>query len=238
MSGADGVDLLGRLAEGVRGAGRWVRRFPDRALHPLRRRRARRALAGTTPAGAVLFVCHGNICRSPYAEAALRRRARGRLEAASAGLVGPGRPSPETAVRVAAGRGVDLADHRSRLVTGASLRRAGLVVVMEPRQRRVLRRRHGFGEAVVLGDLDPGPVRRRPIRDPIFRSPGVFRSVYARIDRCTAGMLDAMDLPVGGGTDAGDRGNETARNDEDGAGGRGRDMAPEDHRTTGTVEET
>jgi protein-tyrosine-phosphatase len=92
---------------------------------------------------------------------------------------------------------VELGDHRSRLVTEASLRAADLVLVMDPRQARSLRSRFGFGDSLVLGDLDPEPVRRRPIRDPIFQPPDVFRRVYARIDRCVDGMLDALGHPTG-----------------------------------------
>lgn len=191
------VDPLEQVLEGARSAARRVRRLPERVLHPLRRWRARRRLREASPTGPVLFVCHGNICRSPYAEAVFRRRARGRRSAWSAGLAGPGRPAPEAARQVARERGADLEDHRSRLVTDASLREAGLVVVVDPRQARALRRRHGFNASLVLGDLDPGPIRRRRIRDPIFQPVEVFRQVYARIDRCVDGMLDAMGLLVG-----------------------------------------
>lgn len=113
------------------------------------------------------------------------------------GLTGPDRPSPETALEVARERGVDLGDHRSRLVTDASLAEAGVVVVMDPGQARSLRTRFGFGGSLVLGDFDPRPVRRRSIRDPVFQPSDVFHRVYARIDRCVAGMLDAMGLPAG-----------------------------------------
>lgn len=214
-----------RIVDGVRAAARWVRRLPDRVLHPVRRRRARRRLEEASPVGRVLFVCHGNICRSPYAEAVLRRRSRGRLEAASAGLTGPGRGSPETAREVARERGLELGDHRSRLVTEASLRAADLVVVMDPRQSRSLRSRLGFGDSLVLGDLDPGPVRRRPIRDPIFQPPGVFRRVYARIDRCVVGMLDALGLPTGGPVGAADPGEGAPAATGDGRPTGGRDSA-------------
>ncbi|MFW6193280.1 MAG: hypothetical protein ACOC83_07315, partial [Gemmatimonadota bacterium] len=107
-----------RLAERVRGGARWVRWLPDRVLHPLRRRRARREVRTSAFAGPVLFVCQGNICRSPYAAGAFLRALpdgwRTRVAVSSAGFVGPGRGSPTTALRVASRRGVDLTAHRSR----------------------------------------------------------------------------------------------------------------------------
>lgn len=197
----DEAGLIARIAGGARSAARWIRWLPDRALHPLRRRRARARLEESRPDGPVLFVCHGNICRSPYAEATLERQVHGRLEADSVGLMGPDRPSPETAVQVAAERGIDLSGHRSRLVTPERLRAAGLVAVMDPRQAAELHRRYGFRGALVLGDLDPDPVRRRAIRDPIFQSAEVFGQVYDRIDRCLEELLEAMGLPRGSETD-------------------------------------
>ena len=195
--GATGVLL--DLGDGARRIGRWVRYLPDRLLHPLRRRRARDRLRDTAVTGPVLFVCHGNICRSPYAERVFLRHPATRLPATSAGFTGPGRHSPDTAIRVAAERSIELASHTSRLVTDALLRRAGLVVVMEPRQSLFLRSRYGVGRALVLGDLDPGPILRRAVRDPIFQSAEVFRSVYDRIDRCVE-ELAVLVGPGDGGT--------------------------------------
>ena len=215
--GGDEDRETGAVAGGARSVARWLRHLPARLLHPLRRRRARKRLEGARPDGPVLFVCHGNICRSPYAEAVLRRRARGRLEATSAGLMGPDRPPPETALEVAGGRGVELGGHRSRLVSPASLREAGLVVVMDPYQSAELHRRHGFRRSFVLGDLDPEPVRRRAIRDPIFQPAAVFEEVYGRIDRCLEELLDAMGLP-GGPEGAGDEAEEADEGREDGDG--------------------
>ena len=58
-----------------------------------------------------VFVCHGNICRSPYA--ARRAEAYG-LTVASFGLsAGTGESADPSARRIAARRGVDLADHRA-----------------------------------------------------------------------------------------------------------------------------
>ena len=56
------------MAELLRG----LRRVPSRVLHPLRRQRALRALRGRRRPASVLVICHGNVCRSPFAAALLR----------------------------------------------------------------------------------------------------------------------------------------------------------------------
>lgn len=185
-------------------AWRWIRsalgrlrHLPDRLLHGRRRRRALRRLEGRSPPRRVLVVCHGNICRSPYAEVSLRLRARGRLEVRSAGFVLPGRPSPAEAVQAAEERGVDLEPHRSEVVTRPLVTGADLVVVMEPGQAGEVRRRFGPGRILVLGDLDPEPVERRAIRDPVAQPVQVFREVYARIDRCLDGLVEAVGAAPG-----------------------------------------
>jgi len=176
---------------------RWIRHGPDRLLHRLRRKRARSRLA-SRPVTSVLVVCHGNICRSPYGEAALRAALppfmRERIRVLSAGFLGPGRPAPQEAIEVAARRGLDLSAHRSRPLTVDLVRGADLIVVMEPGQARRIQAMFGVDpEALlVLGDLDPLPIETRAIRDPVLQPVEVFEECYARIDRCVAVLADAI----------------------------------------------
>ena len=169
-------------------------RAPARLLHPLRRRAARAALRGRAPR-TIVVVCHGNICRSPLA-AALLRQALGPtgIRVESAGFIGPNRPAPRDAVAAAARRGVDLSDHRSRLLTPDLVRSADLLVVMEPEQQRAVCERFGRWprDVIVLGDLDPAPLEARTIRDPIEQGPDVFEESYARIEICVAALVRVL----------------------------------------------
>lgn len=165
-----------------------------RALHVLRRRRAREALRGRNP-GSLLIVCHGNLCRSPFAAAVLVRALAGAgVRVESAGFVGPNRPPPPAAVAAAARRGVDLSAHRSRLVTAPLVRSAGLIVVMDAAQRRAVCDRFGRmpRDVLMLGDVDPAPAESRAIRDPVDQGPEVFDDTYARIERCVAELARAL----------------------------------------------
>lgn len=84
----------------------------------------------------VLFVCTGNICRSPMAEALLRVRfdrdeARRDWRTSSAGtVVTGGHPASAHAVEEMAQRGIDLRAHRSRSVSRALMAEADLVLAM------------------------------------------------------------------------------------------------------------
>jgi protein-tyrosine phosphatase len=171
---------------------RWastVRHLPDRLLYSWRRQHASRWLSGTPAPTNVLIVCHGNICRSPYAACRLRElftRAGHTCTVESAGFIGPDRPSPGNAIATAAGRGIDLKPHRSRLLNQQLIDSAQLIMVMEARQADALRMAFGHVNApiLILGDLDPLPVGTRTVRDPALQSRTVFAESYDRIDRC------------------------------------------------------
>jgi protein-tyrosine-phosphatase len=92
----------------------------------------------------ILFVCTGNLCRSPMAAGLLRQRlARealdSRYEVASAGVWAvDGRPASPDAVAVMAERGIDLCDHVARTVTADDVAAADLVLVMAREHAQML----------------------------------------------------------------------------------------------------
>lgn len=181
------------VATRVKRAVRALRDGVDRILHARRHERAVSALrsvregaAGDEPGRRrILFVCLGNICRSPYAEAWLRTRETG-WTGRSAGFIGPGRPPDPTALTVARERGIDHESHRSRLVDRALLLRADAVVVFDRSHMRRLRRAapEHARRAVLLGDLDPVWSGERSIPDPYGEPVDVFRHTFDRIERC------------------------------------------------------
>lgn len=134
--------------------------------------------------------------------AALLQRALGPagIRVESAGFIGPNRPAPRDAVSAAARRGVDLSDHRSRLLTADVVNAADLLVVMEPEQQRAVCERFGRWprDVIVLGDLDPAAIGARTIRDPIEQGPDVFEASYARIESCVRELASVLGRSVAG----------------------------------------
>ena len=177
---------------------RFVRHLPDRLLHPLRRRRALARLRERGAPETALFVCLGNINRSPYSagafEHALSLRGRDGVVVRSAGFIGPGRQAQDRTRELARQAGFDLESHVSRLVEAEEVGQTDLVVVMDPGQRRRLCRSTGRSrrDVVVLGDLDSEPLVRRGIQDPYGHPPEVFDRVYRRIDRCMDQLVGAV----------------------------------------------
>jgi protein-tyrosine phosphatase len=172
-----------------------VRRTPDRLLHPLRRRKALEALRARPRPKSVLVLCHGNICRSPIAAALLARALEPfGIQVQSGGFIGFNRPVPAEAITAAKRHRVELAEHRSRLVTAELVRAADLIVVMEPAQGRHVCERFGRTplDVFILGDLDPDGVETRTIRDPVNQPVDVFEQTYARIARCVEELASAL----------------------------------------------
>ena len=81
----------------------------------------------------ILFVCSGNICRSPFAEVLARDlNERADREFASAGTIAlTGNPASATAITVGAELGVDLSSHRATHLTANVLAETDLVYAME-----------------------------------------------------------------------------------------------------------
>lgn len=90
----------------------------------------------------LLFICTGNICRSPMAAALFRKLAQERgddVQVESAGTWGvDGQPASPLAREVLEARGLKLDDHRARTVTREMLARADLVLTMTRSHRDAL----------------------------------------------------------------------------------------------------
>jgi protein-tyrosine-phosphatase len=182
----------------LRPLARAIRRWPERRLHPLRRRRARRRLSEAAAPDSVLFICLGNICRSPFAaelaRSAFQAQGLDAFSVSSAGFIGPDRPTPDFGLQAARAHGVDLSRHRSSLVRPETVREgAQWIVIMDSSHGKRLVRDFGAAteQLLHLGDLDPEPIQRRTIPDPFDQSPQVFEACYARISRCLDTFLEA-----------------------------------------------
>lgn len=137
-----------------------------------------------------VWVCTGNICRSPYAE--YRARVMD-LPSVSCGLhTAGGVSAPTEAIEVAAKRGIDLRDHRSTSIADLPVDASDLLVAMEPRQVRALAEIHaGWGCQITLVGLWAHPSRPH-LHDPFTLGPGYFDTCYAVIDDGVARMAEAF----------------------------------------------
>lgn len=150
---------------------------------PLQRRRSRhRLLAALHRANAIVFVCAGNICRSPFAEGYARTVFDSPLRISSLGLLGQeGRPSPAEAISLAHRSGLDLSMHRSRRATLDELQGVDLVFVFDEHTYRLFLERFPSlrSRVFLLAQLElTTPLM---IDDPWGQPTHVFERVFASI---------------------------------------------------------
>jgi protein-tyrosine phosphatase len=189
---------LGFLSSALKRVYELLRSFPARILHKSRHAAVLRKVAQIGRPRTLLVVCAGNVCRSPYLEAVLKRDLPG-VHIASAGFIGFDRPIPGHALAVSAKRGIDLSSFRSNTLLPHRARTAEMVVVMEEKQARYLAAYAGVqrGRIIIAGDLDPMTSPTRSIEDPWNKSIEAFESTFNRLDRCGATLTQLLMLNAG-----------------------------------------
>ena len=168
-----------------------VRDRSDRARHPERRRAALRTVRRVRPSH-VLFVCLGNVCRSPFAEALATNRG---MSADSVGFIGPGRHPPHEALEAARRLGVDHGGHVSRQITDDDVEKADLIIVFDRFNVRRMADSHpaALPKTLWLGDLDPEWTGKRAVIDPWGRGDAFFDTTFERIARCVDELRSAAE---------------------------------------------
>lgn len=136
----------------------------------------------------VLFVCKGNICRSPLAAAyfqSLVEKEGRQLTVRSAGLETiPGRPAHAKAQAVAAQHRLSLDAHATTHVHKELIDQSDLIVVMEIPQKDRIQRLYprSKGKVVLLGQFDS--VGSFEIADPYSGTIDDFHSCFQQVSRC------------------------------------------------------
>ena len=149
----------------------------------------------------VLFVCTGNICRSPTAEAIFRRQVRDAglehlIEADSAGTHGyhVGEPPDARSQAAARTRGYDLAPLRARQVGKADFAAFDHLIAMDRGHQSILTRlapAHGAHKVRLMmsyasgSGYDEGP-------DPYYGGPDGFELVLDLLEAASQGLLRAI----------------------------------------------
>lgn len=150
----------------------------------------------------IAFVCLGNICRSPTAEAVMRHRVReaglaGVVEVDSAGTAAwhEGKPADPRARQEARRRGIAMTG-RARQFRPEDFARFDLVLAMDRQNAADLRRLAPDGEAAakvrLLRDFDPQAGADRAVPDPYYGGPEGFAEVFDMVDAACLGLIDHL----------------------------------------------
>ena len=147
----------------------------------------------------ILFVCWGNICRSPFAEALFRKLSAesGRKDLAgdSAGLYAlPGNPATEMARKVAAEFDVDLSRHGAKLTSKALVDWSDLILVMEKSHRDTIVNDvpEARDKTLLMKHFARFGPKNRAIADPYGLNYDAYRFCFVDIEDAVLGLLEVL----------------------------------------------
>lgn len=187
-----GLAELGAMVQGVWDGGRGRLRRRLAKTPQIQNRHRRRAIASLRTATRILFVCKGNICRSPLAEAYVRAKLPAKMQVDSSGYYPrAGRGSPSPAIQAAKRLELDLETHRSQIVDEQRMRRADIVFVFDDENYCELKARFPAHrhKLFLLGAFADGDVY---IQDPYGSCADEFDRVFCRIQTALDELLGEL----------------------------------------------
>ncbi|MDK4719722.1 MULTISPECIES: low molecular weight protein-tyrosine-phosphatase [Rhizobium] len=137
----------------------------------------------------ILFVCAGNICRSPLAEGIFKhlageagRTAEFEVDSAGTGGWHQGERPDRRSIAVAANHGIDISDQRARRIEPADFGRFDLILAMDQDNLKNLRKAasaDALGKLHLFNALALGS--NQDIPDPYYGDRGDFETVYTML---------------------------------------------------------
>ncbi len=146
----------------------------------------------------VLFVCLGNICRSPSAEGIFRHcvensdlQLKVKIDSAGTANYHSGHPPDSRAIRVAASRGINLKNLRARQVRRSDFQQFDYIIAMD---------RHNYSDLISLAPQDhrcriqlfldfTDNWSEREIPDPYYGGPQGFERAFDMITDASKGLI-------------------------------------------------
>lgn len=148
----------------------------------LRLKNSKKIIRELSQAKKILFVCKGNICRSPFAEKYARKIFPPEVSIQSCGIYAQeGRKSPIEAIVTAKTFGVDLSEHRSITVTNEIIEKSDVILVFDWENMQKLMSKYPSHKKKVWYISELNPKCSLLISDPFGKDQKTFKDTYEKI---------------------------------------------------------
>lgn len=161
----------------------------------------KQSTVSATPRFSVLFVCMGNICRSPTAEGVFRKLIEDAgmaeqilIDSAGTHAYHVGEQPDRRAQEAARRRGIDMSGQRARRVADEDFERFDLIIAMDRLNLETLKERsppeaHGRVRLMLEFAGSAGPA---DVPDPYYGGASGFERVLDLVEEASAGLIDHL----------------------------------------------
>jgi len=143
----------------------------------------------------ILFICKGNICRSPFAKYYAQKILPKTMNILSSGHYSEtGRRCPMKAIKAAKEYDIDLRNHRSTLVTKELIQNVKIIYIFDEENRDVLFSQFPFtqGKIYLLGAIDKNLPNIIP--DPYGNNYCQYKKTYYIISQAIDSINNSLDM--------------------------------------------
>ena len=148
----------------------------------------------------ILFVCLGNICRSPMAEGVLRARLEqaglggiAHVDSAATGTSHIGHPPDERAIACAAKHGIDISAQRARRLELEDYDQFDVILCADRsilHDARIRKPRTSHGQVELL--LEWSGVGKKDVPDPYYGNARDFEQSFRLVDAAASGVVERI----------------------------------------------
>lgn len=137
----------------------------------------------------ILFVCIGNICRSPMAEGLFRHAMPGKAVCSAGIHAMVGEPADPIAVRLMREQGIDISEHRGQALAEWMVKETDLILTMDRQQKQFIEHKFPKARGKVWRLGEPGGY---DVPDPYLHGPAAFLHAYTLIEQGVDALVERL----------------------------------------------